>query len=229
MTETFTDSVAPCDDEVVVFDFDGTLVSRDSFLDFCFAYCWARPARLLLIVALLPVALLLLVTRSQGAAGSVLLWAITVGCSTRSFVLALRRYAISTLTRYAFEEIFAELGRHLGEGRRVVIATGSVPTLVRALLSAREIVRMPVAGTRLRRRWGGLITETHCTGEVKVHELRRRFGIGAWTVVYTNSFADRPLLNGAHDITLVHPNRRTLRLTQRMSSKKATLRVLRPS
>jgi phosphatidylglycerophosphatase C len=227
MTETFTDSAARSD--VVVFDFDGTLVDRDSFLDFGFAYCRARPARWLLIVPLLPLALLLLLTRSQGAAGSVLLWAMTVGCSTRRFVLALKRYARSRLTGYAFEEIFTELARHVGEGRRVVIATGSVPTLVRALLAAREIAPLPVAGTRLRRRWGGLTTETHCTGEVKVHELRRRFGIGTWTAVYTNSFADRPLLSGAHDITLVHPSRRTLRLTQRMISKKAPLRVLRPS
>jgi phosphoserine phosphatase len=174
------------------------------------------------------VALLLLLTRSQGAAGSVLLWAITVGCSTRSFVLALRRYATSTLTRYAFEEIFDELRRHVSEGRRVAIATGSVPTLVRALLAAKGMVRLPVAGTRLRRRWGGLISETHCTGEMKVHELRRRFGIATWTTVYTNSFADRPLLSGAHDITLVHPSPSTLRLTQRISSNKATLRVLRP-
>jgi hypothetical protein len=60
MTETFTPSATRSD--VVVFDFDGTLVSRDSFLDFCFAYCRARPARWLLIVPLLPVALLLLLT-----------------------------------------------------------------------------------------------------------------------------------------------------------------------
>ena len=36
--------------EVVVFDFDGTLVSRDSFLDFAFGYCARRPVRLLLVV-----------------------------------------------------------------------------------------------------------------------------------------------------------------------------------
>jgi phosphatidylglycerophosphatase C len=214
---------------VVVFDFDGTLVSRDSFVDFCFAYCRAHPARWLLIVPLLPVALLLLLTRSQGAAGSVLLWAMTVGCSTRSFVLALQCYASRTLTRYAFEDIFAELTRHLGEGSRVVIATGSVPTLVRGLLAAKGLAPLPVAGTRLRRAWGGLISETHCTGAAKVGELRRRFGIHDWTGVYTNSFADHSLLSQAHDITLVHPNRRTLRLTQRLTSKKATLRVLRPS
>jgi phosphatidylglycerophosphatase C len=214
---------------VVVFDFDGTLVRRDSFIDFSFAYCRARPLRWLLIVPLLPVALLLLLLRSQAAAGSVLLWAMTLGCSTRSFVIALRSYATSTLTKYAFEEIFAELARHVREGSRVVIVTGSVATLVRGLLAARELPPLPVAGTRLMRRCGGLVTETHCTGEKKVHELRRRFGIGAWTTVYTNSFADRPLLGGAHEITLVHPNPRTLRLTQRMTPKNASLRVLRPS
>jgi len=213
---------------VVVFDFDGTLVRRDSLLDFCVRYCLKRPAGFLLVVPLLPLALLLLVTRSQGAAGSVLLWAMTLGASTRSVVLALRSYARRKLPDYAFDSIFDELTRHVREGHRVVIATGSVPTLVRGLLAARKLPALSVAGTRLRRRWGGLGTETHCTGQVKVDELRRRFGIAGWSTVYTNSFADRPLLSGASDITLVWPSPRTLRLTQRLISPVTPLRVLRP-
>src|SRR4051812_30695663 len=106
---------------VVIFDFDGTLVSRDSFLDFSFGYCARRPARLLLMLGLLPLALLLAI-RSQSRAASVLLWAMTVGASTRGFVLALRRYARDTLPSYANEAIFGELARHLAAGDRVVIA-----------------------------------------------------------------------------------------------------------
>lgn len=215
--------------DVIVFDFDGTLVKRDSFLDFCFDYCRARPLRWLLVAPLLPVAVLLLVARSQVAAGSLLLFAMTAGCSSRSFVLALQRYATSTLPKYACEPILAELVRHVTAGRLVVIATGSVPPLVRAFLKAQTIGPLPVAGTRLSRRCGGLIAEAHCTGEMKVHELRRRFGIARWTAVYTNSFSDRPLLSGARTITLVNPSRRTLRLTQRLSIDQTRVRVLRSS
>ncbi len=210
---------------VVVFDFDGTLVSRDSFLDFSLRYCARRPGRLLLLGALLPLALFLAV-RSRTQAASVLLWAMTVGSSTRRFVLALRRYATSTLPSYANEVIFEELARHQREGSRVVIATGTVPLLVRGLLAARNLGRIAIVGSRFRGRWGGLIAETHCIGGVKVRELKRRFDIVEWSTVYTDSFADRSLLSRARDITLVSPSERTLHRTQRLIGPATALRVL---
>ncbi len=213
--------------KVVVFDFDGTLVSRDSFIDFSIRYCLHRPWRLLLVGPLLPFALLLAL-RWERTAGSSLLWAMTVGTSTRRFVLALRRYARRSLPDYAHDAIFEQLTGHLSAGDRVVIATGSVPLLVRGLLTARNMGRLPIVGSRMRRKAGGLVTEVHCTGEVKVAELRRRFGILDWSTVYTNSFADSPLMSQAQDITLVCPSRRSLLETQRLIGPGTVLRVLRP-
>jgi phosphatidylglycerophosphatase C len=211
--------------EVVVFDFDGTLVSRDSFIDFSVRYCLQRPSRFLVLAAVLPLAVALGV-RSRSAAASVLLWAMTVGASTRSFVLALRHYAKDTLPSYANGSIFLELARHLREGRRVVIATGTVPLLVRGVLRARNVGRLSVVGSRFRSRWGGLISETHCIGPVKVRELERRLGIVEWSTVYTDSFSDRFLLSRARHITLVSPTDRTLVCTQRLVGPDAALRVL---
>ena len=183
--------------------------------------------RLLIVGVLLPLAMLVAL-RSRTAAGSVLLWGMTLGASTRSFVVALRRYARHTLPEYANEAIFVELSGHVQAGSRVVIATGTVPLLVRGLLGARKFGRLPIVGSRLRRRWGGLVAETHCTGRTKVHELRRRLGIVEWSTVYTDSFADRSLLRSAANITLVGPSSRTLLRTERLISSAATLRVLRP-
>jgi phosphatidylglycerophosphatase C len=210
---------------VVVFDFDGTLVGRDSVIDFALHYCARRPARLLALVAVLPLAALMRL-RSARAAASVLLWAITVGASTRRFVVALRRYARLKLPHHAHEAIFAELTRHVQAGDCVVIATGTLPALVRGLLGVRSYQRLPVVGSRLRRKWGGLVAETHCVGRVKVRELERRFGIVSWTSVYTDSFADRSLMSRASDITLVSPSPRTLSRTQRLLSEGVALRVL---
>ncbi|HEY0467877.1 MAG TPA: haloacid dehalogenase-like hydrolase [Polyangiaceae bacterium] len=211
--------------DVVVFDFDGTLVTRDSFLDFALGYCLRRPARLLAVGLLLPLAMLLML-RSRVAAGSLLLWAMTVGSSTRAFAQALRSYARSTLPRYAHEAMFAELARHVQTGKRVVIATGSVPLLVRGLLAARQFGRLPIVGSRFQRRCGGLVVETHCTGRTKVQQLARRLRIETWSTVYTDSFADRSLLSGARDITLVCPSNRTLLRTQRMIAGETALRVV---
>jgi phosphoserine phosphatase len=212
---------------VVVFDFDGTLTSRDSLVDFSFAYARAHPARLPFVILLAPVSMLLL-ARSQKAAGSVLLWAMTVGVSPRSFVRALRRYARSTLRRHTREPVFLELERQLDAGARVVIATGSLPVLVRELLLARGIARIPVAGSKLKRCLGGFVSRTHCTGQVKVDELERRFGITSWTAVYTNSISDRALMSRAQQITLVCPSSRSLRLTRLLASGDKNLRVVCP-
>jgi phosphatidylglycerophosphatase C len=212
---------------VVIFDFDGTLVGRDSIIDFSLRYCARRPARLLAVAAAAPLALLMRL-RSASSAASVLLWAMTVGASTRQFVLALRRYAKLTLPGYAHEAIFSELTRHLDAGDRVVIATGSVPLLARGLLGARGLARLPVVGSRMRRRWGGLVATTHCVGNVKVCELKRKFGIESWLSVYTDSFADRALMSRARDVTLVGPSAGTLRRTQQLVGDSAALRVLYP-
>lgn len=213
--------------EVVVFDFDGTLVSRDSVLDFCFRYAARRPHRLLLVVLIAPLAALYR-SRSVGAAASVLLWALTVGASPRGFVLALRRYAERVLPGFAYEEIFAELSRELAEGRRVVLATGALPSLVRGVLRARRLPRLPVVGSRLRRRYGGFVASTHCVGRVKAQQLAQRLGIHAWDAVYTDSWADRALLRGARHVTLVSPSPALLARVQALGGERL-LRVLRPA
>jgi phosphatidylglycerophosphatase C len=209
---------------VVIFDFDGTLVSRDSFVDFSLEYCLARPWRFALVGLLAPLAgLMWLSSMRRGA--SVLLWAMTVGASTRGFVVALRRYGTRRLPRLAHELVWSELTRRLGRGERVVIATGTAPTLVRALLRAREVPRLPVAGSRFRRRFGGLIATTHCIGRAKPRELKRRHGIEAWSTVYTDSAADYALVSAAREVILVAPAPRTLaRLRPRLRSD-AELRV----
>jgi len=222
--EPSTSGSAPVN--VVVFDFDGTLVDRDSFLDFALGYCARRPARFLLLVALLPIALPVAL-RSFRRSAAMLLWALTLGTSTRSFVRALRRYANETLPNYANEAIFVELSAQIRAGHRVVIATGSMPILVRGLLRARNLAPIPIVGSRLRRRWGGLVTETHCIGGTKIRELKRKLGIIEWSAVYTDSFADRSLLRSARHVTLVSPSGRTLRRTRRLIADTTILRVLR--
>jgi len=212
--------------DVVVFDFDGTLVSRDSFLDFAFGYCARRPARFLFVIALLPLALPLAL-HSRKRAASLLLWALTLGTSTRNFAAALSRYARDTLPSYANDAIFVELAEQIRAGNRVVIATGTMPLLVRSLLNARKLAAIPIVGSRLRRSFGGLVAETHCIGSTKVRELQRRLGIRHWSTVYTDSFADRALLSRASSITLVSPSKRTLLRTQRLIDGATALRVLR--
>lgn len=213
--------------DVVVFDFDGTLVSRDSVVDFCFRYAARRPHRLLLVILVAPLAALRRL-QSLSAAASVLLWALTVGASSRAFVLALRRYAERVLSGFAYEELFSELSREVAQGRRVVIATGAFPTLVRGVLRARGLPSLSVVGSRLRRRYGGFVAKTHCIGRVKPLELARRLHIHDWDAIYTDSWADRSLIRAARRVTLVWPSPTLLVRVQKLAGDR-TLQVLRPA
>lgn len=187
---------------VVIFDFDGTLVGRDSVLDFCFRYAASRPWRFLLLALVAPCAAWCWL-RSTRRAASVLLWALTLGTSTRRFVLALRQYSAAVLPRYAHPRLVDEVRTHLQDGAYVLLATGSLPTLVRGFLRTQGLPPLPVAGSRLVRRHGGLVAVTHCVGKTKLRELERRFAITAWSQVYTDSWADAPLMSRAQVVTLV--------------------------
>jgi phosphatidylglycerophosphatase C len=211
---------------VVIFDFDGTLVSRDSVLDFFFRYVVRRPLRLLLLVLVAPLAAVFRL-RSVSAAASVLLWALTIGVSTRAFVGALRHYAERVLPGFAYEELFGELVQERAQGRRVMLATGALPTLVRGVLRARGLPALPVVGSRLRRCYGGFVVATHCVGSVKARELARRFHVKAWDAVYTDSWSDRSLIRGASRVALVSPSPSLLSRVQQLQGERA-VRILRP-
>lgn len=212
--------------DVVVFDFDGTLVNRDSVVDFFFRYVVRRPQRLLLLALVAPLAALFRL-RSVSAAASVLLWALTIGVSTRTFVGALRHYAERVLAGFAYEELFRELLQERTQGRRVVLATGALPILVRGVLRARGLPALPVVGSRLRRRYGGFVVATHCVGNVKARELARRLHVVAWDAVYTDSWADRSLIRGARRVALVSPSPSLLSRVQQLQGERA-VRVLHP-
>ena len=201
-----------------------TLVRGDSFTGFAVRYCLRHVGRSLLMVALLPLAAAL-GWRRRTRGGSLLLWAMTVGVPTRRFAEAIREYAIHTLSKRVYEQVFVELERHARVGNAVV-ATGSIPLMVRALLRARGAPRVPVVGTRLKRRFGGLVADTHCIGRTKVRELDRRLGLKTRAAVYTDSVLDHPLMRRAGYVTLVGPTPRTLRRVEYLLGPSIPLQAL---
>jgi phosphatidylglycerophosphatase C len=213
---------------VVVFDFDGTLVHGDSVTRFAIDYLLHRPGRLLFVLPFLPAAAACLPfhrTRTPGV--SLFWWALSFGTRSRRLVEALRAYAESELVQHINEASFAELRDRLARGESVVIATAAPPVIVRGLFRARGLAGARIAGTHTARCCGGLVTSPHCIGETKVHELERRFGLSAWTEVYTDSALDLPIMRRAAAVTLVEPSKFTLARVERALGAAVRLRVLR--
>lgn len=200
----------------MVFDFDGTLVAGDSFTGFCLRHCRRSALRFAVCLGVLPlVALLFLPLATRRFSARLFMWALTLGVSTRDIARALRAHSVERLSRRVDEAAFRELERWQAAGAEVVIATGTLPSLVRPLLDRRGLSGVRVIGSRLVRRFGGLVPEVHCIGPTKVAELERWIGARAWHWTYTDSAMDLPLMRCAGAVTLVGASPRTVRRVRR--------------
>lgn len=190
----------------IVFDFDGTLVRGDSVATFSVAFLLKRPLRLLCLLPALPFVLPLFASpRWLSPAVTTFWWLLSWGTRTRTLAEELRAYARTALVERTNAATLAELKAHLARGDRVVVVTAAPALVARELLRKNGVGPVPVVGTRLVRRYGGLVARPHCFGERKVEELERRYHVRRWAEVYSDSHFDLPIMRLAERVTLVDP------------------------
>ena len=186
---------------LVVFDFDHTLYDGDSG-GHLFAWLIRRSAwRRLLALAMLPVFMPLvafLPTRRLGV--SAFVWAGTVGFHRPR----------------ELDALIDVLHRHREAGDRVVIATGAPPELARAILAFVAHEDVPVVGTQVGARLGGLGAKRHCHNEMKMTMLREAGFRDEVSMAYSDSSADLPLLLAARNPVVVNPKRQRVDMFRRV-------------
>ncbi|KRG41786.1 haloacid dehalogenase [Stenotrophomonas panacihumi] len=197
---------------LVVFDFDHTLYDGDSG-SHLFAWLIRRnPLRLLAALLLTPLLgplVALLPTRRHGISGYV--WIATFGLKgAREFNRVIDAYVLAhqddvraRLLPHALE-VFAG---HRRAGDRVVVATGAPPELARAILAFVAHEDVPVVGSLIGPRLGGVGAVRHCHNEEKMRMLRE-LGYGDIAIAYSDSTADLPLLKAARAPVVVNPKAR---------------------
>jgi phosphatidylglycerophosphatase C len=195
---------------LVVFDFDHTLYDGDSgshlFRWLIARSRWRWPLALLIapifgpMVAFIP-------TRRVGISGFV--WAGTVGLHNRGDLDAqIDRYVqghAAQIRPRLLPIALEKLHQHREQGDRVVIATGAPPELARAILAFVAHEDVPVVGTQIGPRLGGLGARRHCHFEMKMTMLREAGFTGPVAVAYSDSSADLPLLMAAQKPVVVNP------------------------
>lgn len=198
------------DAPLVVFDFDHTLYDGDSgghlFKWLVLRSGW-RIALALLIAPVFAPMIAFLPTRRVGISGFV--WAGTVGLRGRKDLddhidryVALHDADIrGRLLPLALEV----LARHREAGDRVVVATGAPPELARAILAFVAHQDVPVVGTAVGPRLGGLVAVRHCHFRMKMTMLREAGFTGPVVRAYSDSSADLPLLMEAAEPVVVNP------------------------
>jgi phosphatidylglycerophosphatase C len=205
---------------LVVFDFDHTLYDGDSG-SHLFAWLIRRSAwRRLLALLMLPVFMPLvafLPTRRFGI--SAFVWAGTVGFHRpRELDALIDRYVTTHAAqiRQRLLPIGIEvLHRHRQAGDRVVVATGAPPELARAILAFVAHEDVPVVGTQVGPRLGGLGATQHCHNEMKMTMLREAGFRDEVAMAYSDSSADLPLLLAASKPVVVNPKRQRVDMFRR--------------
>lgn len=203
-------SVAGDTPPLVVFDFDHTLYDGDSG-SHLFAWMirrrWWRVALALALAPLFGPMVAFQPTRRLGISGFV--WAGTVGLHRpRELDSLIDRYVAlhveqiqSRLLPVALE-VFQQ---HRVAGDQVVVATGAPPELARAILAFVAHEDVPVVGTLVGPRLGGLGAARHCHFQMKMTMLREAGFTASVAMAYSDSSADLPLLLAAERPVVVNP------------------------
>lgn len=206
---------------LVVFDFDHTLYDGDSgshLFKWLITRAWWR--RLLALLAA-PVAgpmVALLPTRRAGI--SVFVWIGTIGLHRRRDLDAL----IDGYVAGHVEQIKARLlpvalevfRAHREAGDRVVVATGAPPELARAILAFVAHEDVPVVGTLVGPRLGGVVAVRHCHHAMKMTMLRDAGFNAPVEAAYSDSSADLPLLQAAKRPVVVNPKAGSVAMFRRV-------------
>ena len=198
------------DAPLVVFDFDHTLYDGDSgshLFRWLIMRAWWRVLLALVIAPVFGPMVAFLPTRRTGISGFV--WAGTVGFHRPRDLdaeidryVALHRDPIRARLLPAALEV---LQAHRAAGDRVVVATGAPPELARAILDFVAHADLPVVGTAVGPRLGGITATRHCHHEMKMTMLREAGFSAPVAVAYSDSSADLPLLRAAARPVVVNP------------------------
>ena len=205
----------------VIFDLDGTLTKKDTYLPFL-GMCLKEFGPRSLSVALLPfyASLYLCGLISNARLKEVFLGKILSGVTLESLEPVSEKF-VSALLEHGLNRAAVELLRtHLEKNDRVVLATASFD-LYTVKLAARLGIETVVC-TRAELKDGALtgrIYGKNCHGPEKLRRLEDVIGEREWglSIFYTDHYSDLPLLKRASRGVLVNPGLKTRILLRRFN------------
>lgn len=200
--------------DLVVYDFDGTLVEGD--LGDAFVRHLLRGWRRILALPLAPIGLILMAGAGTRRAGvSLFLRLASVGRTPDEMDALARRFAKEhPLLRR--ERELRWLDADLAAGRTVVIATGAFAPLARVALHRLGIDdRVRLVASEIEPAWPGVRLRRHCNGPAKLKALAAEGFPPPYAKAVSDSWADAPLLAASHEAILVNASPQSRRAVRR--------------
>jgi phosphatidylglycerophosphatase C len=209
---------------VAVFDFDKTIVNKDTGAHFIRYYLARDKWRLVLAGLVAPlVAGLFLSCKTRYLAISAFLWLATCGLSKRQIALRYRDFW-QCFTNHrggcSYPAALAALAKHRQAGHDILIISGTPATLVRQIMRQIAPAEQIILGSKVSFCWGGLVVYQHCYRHFKL-AVARAAGLNSrlWRYGYSDSYVDIPLLSQCEERFLVNPSKKTLAKSYRAFGK----------
>jgi phosphatidylglycerophosphatase C len=209
------------DAPLVVFDFDHTLYDGDSgshLFKWLIERAWWRRVLAVLVAPVAGPLVAFLPTRRAGI--SVFVWVGTLGLHQRAALDALIDEYVAchaeVIRARLLPAALAVFRKHREAGDRVLVATGAPPELARAILAFAAQGDVPVIGTVLGPKLGGMGVQQHCHYAMKMTMLRAAGYTQPVAAAYSDSSADLPLLHAAQQPVVVNPKAGRVAMFQRV-------------
>jgi len=205
---------------VIVFDLDGTITKRDTYLPFLVGYLLRNPRRIIRTLHL-PFALILffLGVRDNSWLKRIFLHACLGGLSRKSLAPWVMLFTNSLLNSGLRDGAINTLQKYIDNNDEVVLATASLDIYVNEIAAAlgfKHVVNTQVEWDCEDRLTGGFLTN-NCYGKEKlkrVVEWMRAHQYETVDIAFSDHHSDLPLLIYAIQSIAVNPNSKLLEITK---------------
>lgn len=193
------------------FDFDGTLISKDSFLTLLKKVINHEPWRISLVFFCFPILLLTALFKLEKSyAKSAILWSLTVGKNKRKCVRFLRNILIPESNELWFQEATKAFEHLTEQGIEIVIITASGQIWVRGMLQGKYQNFKIIIGSKLKFFAGGVVLKSkNCYNHEKINRIHQILGHNfIWHSAWSDHIADLPMLLKAQERFIICPKER---------------------
>ncbi|MES2616173.1 MAG: HAD-IB family phosphatase [Bdellovibrionota bacterium] len=200
------------------FDFDGTLISKDSFLIVLKAAFKKQPWRVLFIILFLPILLPTGIFKlDKTLAKSCLLWSATVFRGKKGAIEFLKKTILDAGDKIWFSQAVAQFEQLQKENVEVIVISASGTMWIRALLRSKFKKTRLIIGSRLGFCCGGVVLKSNnCYKEEKLRRIREILGDNfIWHSAWSDHIADLPMLRMAPLRYIVCPKAQHLEIFKR--------------
>ena len=185
---------------LVLFDFDGTITTKDTLMEFIKFYK-GTPAFLIGMLVLSPVLLSYkLKIIANWKAKEILLRYFFNGEAVNTFNSKCHVFASSIVPRFVRKQALKTIQKHLNDGDRVVVVSASPENWVKPWCDQLDLQCIATSLCTDQSKLTGRISGKNCYGREKVCRIQNALRLDAFSeiIAYGDSSGDKPMLALAH-------------------------------